>query len=299
MRSFHSEPNRRRVLVVGDECPLVESVARRLHEAGLAVEAIEPASPSLAHAVRSHTDVVNLVRVLDPPSGSIGHGLRFSRRRHRRKTLATLAEALATAPTARLVQRSSSSLYSDGGDAWIDEGWPVESNSATREVTLAERLAALHRQRGGTAVVIRLAPLAETEDHHSDPRRTLARRGWEPFEGPPDAYFPLVRLADAANAFVAALEAPSATFNVASAELYTNRELNAHYSNLVTRRLEPLYSSVRRADRALLDRSHRLNTSAFRHATAWQPQPTFGSSADTTERAMPAPPLARDPHTAK
>ena len=265
------------VVIAGDdEDAVVTRTLGMLERRGVTVERLEPGdSASIGSAVRSHDAVCNLVPVIDPPAGSIVHALRGGARRRRHLFLASLAEALSAAPETRLVQRSTSALYADGGRHEIREDWPIEPNDATRMALDAERLAHEHRQRGGAAVVLRLADPYGAEDHWSSRLDLLARRGWEPFDGPPDAYFPLVRPDDAAAAFAAALFAPDGLYNVASADVHTNAQLNAIFSQRAGRELQPLYETYRSADRELRDRSCRLDTSTLARATGWRPQPLF------------------------
>ena len=198
----------------------------------------------------------------------------------------SLADALSAAPQTRLVQRSTSALYADGGRREIREDWPIEPNDATRIAVDAERVAHEHRRRGGAAVVLRLADPYGAEDHWSTRLDVLARRGWEPFDGPPDAYFPLVRLDDAATAVTVALFAPDGTYNVASADVHTNGQLNAIFSQRAGRELQPLYETYRSADRELRDRSCRLDPSTLARATGWRPQTLFEGGP---QRLSPSP----------
>ena len=246
-----------------------------------AAELIDCSHPALLRdAVRSHDVVCDLAPVIDEPRSRLGHAIRAIERRLLRELRAALADALSAAPSVRLVQRSTAALYADGGDRWIDEDWRLQPNAATQDAAAAERTAEEHRRHGGGAVVLRLAHPYGAGDSWSRRVATLARRGWLPFEGPPDAYFPLVRLDDAALAIVAALHAPPGTYNVASPDAYTNDELNALFRRRAGKRLEPLFPAIRPADRELLERSHRLDSSALVRAADWQPGPVFDPSAE-------------------
>jgi len=263
------------ILVLGVEDALGVEAMRALVTAGARVE-IADSSERLAN-LGSHAAVINLVPVVDEPRGSVAYLLRAPERRRRRRLLASLAEALANAPHVRLVQRSTVSLYADGGDEWVAEDWPLQPNDATVMAKVAEDIAQAQRRRGGSAVVLRFGRALDPVDACAGTFARLARKGWQPFDGRPDAFVPLVRVDDAAVAIVAALDAPSGTFNVAGPALFTNGSLNRRAADLAGKELAPLYPAIRRADRQLLERSWRVDSGAFTRATGWEPRPTFGA----------------------
>ena len=262
-----------RLAAVGVEDALGAAALEAFEEAGARVAILDGLEAPLD--LRSHAAVVNLMPARDEPRSSFAHFVRAPERRRRSRLLARLAEALSDAPDVRLVQRSTAALYADGGEQWVAENWPLQPNDSTRFALAMENVAEAHRRCGGTAVILRLGEPFDSSGACLGTLARLARKGWRPFDGRTDAYLPLVRIDDVAAAIVEALDAPSQTFNVGGLDLRTNGSLNALAEARVGIDLAPLHPSIRASDRELLERSCRLDSSAFIRATGWQPRPTF------------------------
>ena len=225
---------------------------------------------ALRTAVASHDAVVNLEPVIGEPRSALGTLLDRPARRRRARQLTELTHAFAGASAARWIQRSTPALYCDGGNRWLDEDWPTAVNAATEHAHCAEHAVNQHRQRGGDGVVLRLGRPYGPDDPWAQKILRLARRGWQPFDGPDSAFVPTIAVADAASAVLAALEAPSGTYNVADPIPTTNRDLNDIAASIAGRRqLHPLYRALSPAHQDLVRRSHCLDVSAFKNATGW------------------------------
>jgi nucleoside-diphosphate-sugar epimerase len=221
--------------------------------------------------VNRHAVVCNLARVSDAPQTPLSYVLRAPRRRLRRRLLDSIQAALAAEPAIRLVQRSTAALYADGGENWIAEDRELEPNGATAQAATAEHVAHEHRRRGGEAVLLRFAHPYGAADPDTERLLALARRGWQPFEGRADAYFPTIHLDDAASAVAYAVIAPSGTYNVGDDDPLTNTHLNTLIGAAVGREgLEPLGSPFRLPDAELLERACRLDARTFQRATGWR-----------------------------
>jgi nucleoside-diphosphate-sugar epimerase len=187
-------------------CPQVVRMAR-----------IVPASdtPALTATCRDHDAICDLSTVPDTPASTCLHLLRTRARRSRQRLAAAAHAAIAASGVRRLIQRSAASVYADEGHAWLDETSPVMPGPLIRSCLDAEAAAAGHAQRGGDAIVLRLGAAYGPDDPVTRAMIRTARRGWQPFEGPPNAYRPTVSGQDAAAAVVRALYVPPGTYNVA------------------------------------------------------------------------------------
>jgi nucleoside-diphosphate-sugar epimerase len=227
---------------------------------------------ALSAAISEHDVVCNLTPVVGEPRSTFGYALRALARRRRLRLLSWMEQALRAEPAVVLVQRSTALLYEHGGARWVAEDWPVAATSMTAHAAAAERIAAGHRGHGGPTVVLRLAHCYGPGDPRTAELVTLARRGWQPLGGPDDVFFPTVHLDDAARALAASVCAASGTYNIADASPATTGELNAALARAVGRgRLHPLLPDIRPADREVTKRSCRLDATAYRAATGWQP----------------------------
>jgi nucleoside-diphosphate-sugar epimerase len=285
-----------RVIMLGAGDPLGRRVARALITSGRAVtvagfddDAHESFGASrrvfrsedpdaLRSVLVSHDAVVNLEPVIGEPRSTLRRLLDRPARRRRARHLTTLTRALDGAPATRWIQRSTPSLYCDGGDLWLNEDWPTSVNEATEHASSVEQAVSEHVRRGGPGVVLRLARPYGPDDPWTCRILGLARKGWQPFDGPDAAFVPTVSLADATAAVLAALGAPGGTYNVADPIPTTNGQLNDLTAEMAGRpALHPLRPSYSAGDRDLLQRSHRLDVTAFSAATGWNPQ--FGPSS--------------------
>jgi nucleoside-diphosphate-sugar epimerase len=175
----------------------------------------------------------------------------------------------------RLVQESFAPVYADGGDAWIDEGWPQRPARYNRTVLDAERSAERFAAAGGTGVVLRFAGFYGPDAFHVREMLELARRGWLALPGAPDAFFSSVSHDDAATAVVAALALPSGAYNVTDDEPLRRRDWAAALArafDIATPRPLPRWlTRLGGSSAELLARSQRMSNRKLR-AAGWAPR---------------------------
>ncbi len=187
---------------------------------------------------------------------------------------ARVAEAAASAAVPRLVQVSSSVLYADGADDWIDEHSTIDLTTTTEPVVIAEANAAEFGRTHGEQVTLRLGRLVGQEPHTRWMVRR-ARSGRPTGFGSPDSWLHLLHLDDVGTAIVSALTAPGGVYNV-GAEPCTRRDLAEQYALAGGRRGPRFHSdAVERlgGERLeMLTRSHRVSSQKYSDRTGWYPQ---------------------------
>jgi nucleoside-diphosphate-sugar epimerase len=194
----------------------------------------------------------------------------------RREGSAALAEAARAEGVSRFVQESFAPIYADGGDAWIDETWPVRPTRYNRSVLDAERSAERFAAAGGAGVVLRFGGFYGPDAFHMREMLDVARRGWLALPGPPEAFASCVSHDDAATAVVAALALPSGTYNVVDDEPLRRRDWAAalaHAFGIPTPRPLPRWLTRLGGSTAeLLARSQRMSNHKLRAASGWAPR---------------------------
>jgi nucleoside-diphosphate-sugar epimerase len=195
--------------------------------------------------------------------------------RVRREASANLAAAARATGADCFIQESFAPIYADGGEAWIDETWPVMPASYNRSVLDAEHSAHAFTREGGRGIVLRFASFYGPDAFTTREMIAVARRGMSPLPGRPEAYVSSVAHDDAASAVVAAITAPSGTYNVSDDEPLTRAEWRSSLAHaLGVPALKPmpkLFELLGGSTIALLSRSHRLSNRKFREATGWKP----------------------------
>ena len=185
-----------------------------------------------------------------------------------------VAEAAATAGVPRLVQISSSVLYADGGDDWVDEHSTIDLTQTTEPVVIAESNAAGFGREGGEHVILRFGRLVGPEPHTRWMVRR-ARSGRPTGFGSPDSWIHLLHLDDAGAAVLSALSAPEGVYNV-GAEPCSRRDLAEQYALAGDRRGPRFHSeAVNRlgGERLeMLTRSQRVSSQKYSDRTGWYPQ---------------------------
>lgn len=241
--------------------------------ATLALDLFDP--PAVRHALRGHDAVINLATHVPPNSRAFLPGAWRQMDRVRREGSAIIADAATAVGARRYVQESFAPIYPDGGANWVTEATPPRPASYNRSVLDAEASAMRFAAGGGAAVILRFAFFYGPNDAFSDQLITMARAGWLPLLGRPDAYFPMVTHDDAAAAVVAAVEAPAGTYNVVDDQPFTHRAIaDALGRILVTRPPRLLPAWVARLGGSLgetLARSLRVSNAKLKGATGWTP----------------------------
>ena len=166
-------------------------------------------------------------------------------------------------------------LYADQGDAWIDEGAPVDRYPIATGNHAAEASASRFTAAGGTGVILRFGLFYGPTAGHSEEFLAFARRRIAPQFGRPDTYLSSIHVEDGGRAVVAALGAPAGVYNVVDDEPLTKRAYADALAASVGRR--PWVRGPGRLAHLLghrttsLTRSVRASNERFKTATGWSP----------------------------
>jgi nucleoside-diphosphate-sugar epimerase len=195
--------------------------------------------------------------------------------RVRREGAANLAATARATGADCFIQESFAPIYADGGDQWIDETWPVIPARYNRSTLDAERSANAFTRDGGRGIVLRFAFFYGPDAFTTREMIAMARKGMSPLPGKADAYVSSISHDDAASAVVAAITAPSGTYNAADDEPLTRAEwLDSLARALGIARPKPmprLVELIGGSSVALLARSQRISNQKLREATGWRP----------------------------
>lgn len=201
--------------------------------------------------------------------------------RLRTEGVRTVVAAARTAHVRRVVQDSTSLVYADRGDDWIDEDSPLDINAATEPACVAESLVQGFADDIRRSVVLRLGTIVG-EDPMTRFFLRLAEAGRPIGLGDPDGWVHPVHTDDVGPAVVAALTAPTGVYNV-GAEPVRRRDLVQGYAQAAGRETAAFLGPVlRRFSGHRLEpmmRSLRVRSDRFSDLTGWQPRrPAFDES---------------------
>ncbi len=216
--------------------------------------------------------VVNLATSIPPGSRAMLPGAWKANDRLRSEASSNLADA-AIAARARFVQESFAPTYADGGDAWIDESHSLDPVWQTRTVRDAEAAAARVADEGLPAVVLRFGLFYGAQAPSTVEMLDAARKGRLLLPGPTTRFTSMILVEDAARAVVAALDAPTGTYNVVEDDPATIRTLAVVLAEVLgVPEVKPLPAAMGRlGPLRAISRSHRMSNRAFRDATGWRP----------------------------
>jgi nucleoside-diphosphate-sugar epimerase len=241
----------------------------------------EPVTVDLfdAAAVRAaavgHEVVVNLATSIPPLTRAARGSAWTMNERLRSEASNHLVDAALHAGAGRFVQESIAFPYVDHGDRWIDEDHPVDHVGPFAGARDAEAAAARFAASGGTGVVLRFAQFYAPDSTHTQAFNATARRRINPFLGAPEAYTSFIHAEDAGSAVVAALQAPSGTYNVADDEPVTRAEAGRIVAEALgvkpPRAVPKVVQAASPASAKLLMRSLRVSNRRFEEATGWRP----------------------------
>lgn len=181
----------------------------------------------------------------------------------------------------RIVQESTSLVYADHGDSWIDEHSALDINHATEPACVAESLVQEFSCDLRVGVVLRLGMIVGDDETTRFYLRAAA--GGRPVGiGSPDGWVHLVHTDDLGSAVVGALGAPGGVYNV-GAEPVRRHELVHGYAEAVGRPSGGYVGSMMRRFSGLraepMMRSQRVSSELFRSTTGWMPRrPRFDTS---------------------
>jgi len=265
-----------RALVVAghDVTALVRSPAKAALARSLGATPVEASlfDPDQLRAVTAgHDAICNLATHIPPLTRAADRRSWDENSRIRSEGSRNLVDAaLATGATC-YVQESIAFLYGDHGDECIDATTtPIVDSAPTGPVREAESQAARFAAAGGRGVVLRFGGFVAPDSDQTLTILRAARRGLAVEPGRSDGWFPSITADDAATAVVAALVAPSGTYDVVDDEPMRRRDSRAALAAAVGRkRLHPL-PSVKRV-LGPLAHSQRVSNRRFRDVTGWAP----------------------------
>lgn len=190
-----------------------------------------------------------------------------------------VAEAARLAGIRRLVQESVSFVYADKGDGWIDEDDPISVTNAAEPVVVAETHTERFADNSRVGVVLRFGNIIG-DDVMTHRRLARARAGQAVGLGRPESWMHVVHPDDVGSAVVAALGAPSGTFNV-GADPIRRGAVVAAFAAAAGQQEGSFYRSlvVRFGGERLewLTRSQRVSSERFARSAGWKAdQPEFG-----------------------
>lgn len=191
--------------------------------------------------------------------------------RLRREGTQVLADAAAAAGVSRFVKESICFSYVPQGDAWLTEESPIREDGFSAATLEAERTAVAF---GG--VTLRFGLFYSADARSLDESLAVARRGFTPMIGRPDAYQPSIHVDDAAAAVVAALDAPSGFYNVADEPItklaWSEAFFDAFGIRKKVRFMPQVVISALGEKGDVLAGSRRVSSQKFRATTGWTPQ---------------------------
>lgn len=193
--------------------------------------------------------------------------------RRRVRTSAALTSAALQVGVPRVIVQSSSLLYTDGAENWIDERTPIDLTRDSEALVVAETDVERFGTRGGDGVILRFGDLIGAEPMSRWLLRR-ARAGQPTLFGRPDAWSHVLHMADAGLAVDAALRLDGGIYNV-GVEPIRRHELAEAWSiagqrragRLHHRRTPWLWGSHAR----LLSHSRRVSSDRFAKASGWLP----------------------------
>jgi nucleoside-diphosphate-sugar epimerase len=256
-------------------------------------------SGALRRALAGHDVVVNLATHMPPSTfRMMMPGAWKENDRIRRLGSAALVDAALAAGVGRFIQESFAPIYEDGGEAWIDEQWPVRPVRYNRTVLDAEASAQRFTRAGGVGVVLRFADFYGPDAFHIHDMVDVLRKGWVPLPGAPQAFVSTVSHDDAARAVVAALRAGAGCYNVADDAPLRHGEwagLLTEALGLPRARFLPTWlTRMGGSLMELMGRSQRMSNRKLREACGWAPSyPSAREGWQALARELTVPPAGR------
>jgi nucleoside-diphosphate-sugar epimerase len=252
------------------------SKADQLRAAGATPVEVDLFDPDgLRRALAGHDVVINLATHIPPTRQAARKKAWLENDRIRRDGSANLVDAAIANSVSRYVQESFAPLYVDQGDRWITEDGERADGPFTPAVDAAEANTARFTEQGGVGVVLRFAMFLAPESGQIADLIKVARRGWMPVPGAPDAYLSMIHADDAADAVVAALDAPAGIYNVVDDEPVTRATMADQLATAVGRaRLHPMPRLVTRLMASRVPQmvtSQRMSNERFKAASGWHP----------------------------
>ncbi|MGH7528504.1 MAG: NAD-dependent epimerase/dehydratase family protein [Gemmatimonadales bacterium] len=230
---------------------------------------------AVRQAVAGHDAVINLATHIPGSPRLFLPGAWTENDRIRREASTNLASAAGAGGAERFIQESFAPVYSDRGDAWIDESTPIQPAPYNRTVMDAER-AAESFSDGRIGIVLRFAGFYGPDAWHVQDMIRYVRKGWAPIPGSPGGFFSSVSHDDAATAVVAALRIGPGVYNVVDDEPVRRREFFdslAGVLGVAPPRIPPAWmAGLAGSVGQTLARSLRISNRKLRIESGWAPK---------------------------
>jgi nucleoside-diphosphate-sugar epimerase len=245
-------------------------LARSLGATPVEVSIFDPGS--LRAAASGHDAVCNLATHVPPLAKAATAGAWDENTRIRTEGARNLAEAARAVGASVYVQESIAFLYGEHGSDIIDaESTPIRDTRFTEPVRAAEAACAEFAAGGRRGVVLRFGIFVAPDSDQTVTVMRAARRGLAIEPGRPDGWFPAIDAGDAAAAVVAALDAPSGTYDVVDDEPMTRKDARGTLAAAVGRRRLRAMPSAKKVVGPLAD-SQRVSNARFKAVTNWSPR---------------------------
>jgi nucleoside-diphosphate-sugar epimerase len=275
-------PTVARLIEAGHEVRAVsrrEEASAELRRVGAEPVTVDLFDPIAIRRAVEGTDAIAHLATNVPPFPKLMRARAWAvHNRLRTETTRSLVDAARAAGIGRIVKESITFMYADGGHAWLDETSPLAADLGLMRPALeGEELAHELVDGGGAAVALRFGLFYGGANRGTDEMLRLAKVRASMVAGKASAYMSSLHAEDAATAVVAALTAPSGTYNVVDDEPLTRRDaLDAFSSAFGLGRLRPNPAWMMRllAGKAAdsLIASQRVSNQKFRRTTGWAPK---------------------------
>ena len=226
-------------------------------------------------AVDGHDVVINLATHIPPLSKAALPGAWSENDRIRSEASKNLVDGALATGASRYIQESIAFMYPDSGDQWLDEEVEADPPGLGGSVLEAEGHTRRFAEGGGTGVVLRFGQFYAPEATHTIAMVKAIKRHVAPVLGPKDGYISMIDADDAASAVVAALQAPSGTYNVTDDDPVTRDEFASIAADAMAvkraRSLPVTLAKMSGKNARFMMRSQRVRNHRFKETTGWAP----------------------------
>lgn len=199
--------------------------------------------------------------------------------RIRREGARNLVAAALAADVTTLVYPSFAFVYPDSGETWIDATTTAPAPTAIMRSTIdaESEVARFAASAGRRGVSLRMGAFYGPDTPSAQDMLRLARSGFAPFPGRPEAYVPIIWIDDAADAIVMALaKASSGIYDIVDDEPLPRQDMFTAMAHAVGRqrlRRVPgwLMRLVGGVGADTLSRGLRISNHRFKEETGWAP----------------------------
>jgi nucleoside-diphosphate-sugar epimerase len=252
------------------------ALLRSLGATSVATDLFDPAS--VREAVAGCDAVVHLATKIPSLTRIRSKGAWKENDRLRRDATKNLVDAALAASAQAFIMESITFIYADGGENWLSEEAPINLVWAPLESAVdAENETQRFAKGGGRGVVLRFGAFYAPYAASTIDTVKLARRKMFGIIGKGQNYFSSIHVDDAAHALVAALNAPSGTYNITEDEPSRQEEYaQAMYDafGMGKPRHVPKWLGkliLGGASRYILQ-SQRVSNKRFKDASGWSPK---------------------------